>query len=408
MSGRVIQSTSAAPAAAPLPLPPLDFVPSDVVTEASRFRSSVAAAARLNRDAGTVKAGLAAALVGGGASAWLDAGMAILGEKTDDYSRQYALRRDAASAAYIGLTLAATKAEQARALALLSLSFEAQSLWRAALDSLKESLALAPIRRSRPIMTACANNTASAFSITESIRTRLAPRLHPFLGEFAQGAHGLLEICRGGGSTESGGLRDRPGALRRRPQARRTLRGDDPLPACLDGRREPARPASYTILCPRPPRRGALPEQRLCAARTGANGVPVVSVNTDKVMLDLIARRRPRPRPHHRRRLVQVPARILSSRPDRQRYRRQGLVRRDGREARPQHRGDHRLPRRRGAEDARARRLCARRAAQEQPSDTGGNRAPPNGFIVSELGLATFSGSTASTPSSARSRPPRQ
>lgn len=392
MSGRVIQSTAAAPAAAPLPLPPLDFVPSDVVTEASRFRSSVAAAARLNRDAGTVKAGLAAALVGGGASAWLDAGMAILGEKTDDYSRQYALRRDAASAAYIGLTLASTKAEQARALALLSLSFEAQSLWRAALDSLKESLALAPdpalqahydsLREQygfRILDYRVDSDTASprvCIQFSENLpkgRTDfskyvvVAGQQNPAVSATGQ------ELCVDG--------------LKHGERYEVTIRSGVPSTV---GENLLA-PASYTIYVR--DRRAAVrfPSNAYVLPRTGANGVPVVSVNTDKVMLDL----------------MRVGDRALvrtivdgSFKSQLESYQVDQIANDTGAKVWS---GEMDVKRVLNTEVTTAFPvdealktlapgvyvLAAR--PQEQPSDTGGTRAT-QWFIVSDLGLATFSG----------------
>ncbi|MDQ0317106.1 alpha-2-macroglobulin family protein [Amorphus orientalis] len=126
----------------PLPLPDVTFLPEDTVRDATRLRAQALAAVRTGQTIGRFSPASAQALTNGTAWTWIDMARQLLGVQSDDWREQQQLPRDAASAAYLGLTRSTTPDEQASSLDVLSQALEAQALWRPAIEALKASLAI--------------------------------------------------------------------------------------------------------------------------------------------------------------------------------------------------------------------------------------------------------------------------
>jgi uncharacterized protein YfaS (alpha-2-macroglobulin family) len=142
VSGRIVMQAASRPAAAPLPLPDLSYLPGDIIVDAARFRAEVAAAARMHRDLPPLAADQAARLAAGGSADWLAAAGDLLERTSNDWSENFAIERAALGAAYLALATATTTAEQAAALDDLGAALERRQIWRPAIESLKASLAL--------------------------------------------------------------------------------------------------------------------------------------------------------------------------------------------------------------------------------------------------------------------------
>lgn len=85
----------------------------------------------------------AAALDGNDADTWLALARALLAIKVDaEKSERFEIPVDATAAAYIAYQRAATPAAKARALYVVGEAFRRRSLWRPAIDAMRESLAL--------------------------------------------------------------------------------------------------------------------------------------------------------------------------------------------------------------------------------------------------------------------------
>lgn len=289
-SGRVIGSVAATPASAPLPLPNLDFLPDDVPSDADSFRAEINAAARLQRDTETVGAGLAAAILNGGANGWLSLSNQLLSEQTDDYGRKQALRTDGLSAAFLGLKLATDKGQQAHALVLMSLAFEADSRWRPAIDSLKAALALSP--KDAAIKAHYEELRADyGFRILDySVNTDTAsPRMCVQFSEaLPKGRVDFSKYVAVAGMTNPAVTTTAQelciDGLEHGERYDVTIRAG--LPSTVGETLTSA--ASYTIYVRDRKPTARFPTSAYVLPRTGAVGVPLISVNTDMVMLDLL------------------------------------------------------------------------------------------------------------------------
>lgn len=133
---------SQAAQADPLPLPDVSFLPEDTVRDATRLRAQALAAVRTGQTIGRFNAGYARQLMDGPGWAWTDEARDLLLIKTDDWRRQQALPQQAAASAYLGLTRATTPDQQATALTTLSDALQRQSLWRPAIEAMKAGLAI--------------------------------------------------------------------------------------------------------------------------------------------------------------------------------------------------------------------------------------------------------------------------
>lgn len=128
--------------AEPLPLPDVSFLPEDTVRDATRLRAQALAAMRTGQTIGRFNPGTARQLTDGPGWAWTNEARDLLQIKTDDWRRQQELPQQAAASAYLGLTRATDAAQQATALATLSDALQRQSLWRPAIEAMKASLAI--------------------------------------------------------------------------------------------------------------------------------------------------------------------------------------------------------------------------------------------------------------------------
>lgn len=283
-------ATGGKPAATPLPLPDIAFLPRDAMADADAFRARMTAAVRLQRDAGEIAADLAAGTVQGGSTKdWLALSRQLLGENTDDYDRRYALRRDGLSAALIGLRVATTRAEQAAALAQTGEAFAVDERWRPAIDSLKASLALAP----SPAVSARYKALRDDYGFRVLDYTVDANAASPrmcvqFSEDLPKGRTDMAKYVSLAGT----------------PNPAVTVSGQE---LCIDGLTHGARyditlragipsvvgetlqqPVTYTIYVRDRAPAVRFPSAAYVLPRTGARGVPVISVNSDGVALDLL------------------------------------------------------------------------------------------------------------------------
>ncbi|MGH2342630.1 alpha-2-macroglobulin family protein [Segnochrobactraceae bacterium EtOH-i3] len=144
VSGRVIGSVAASPTRGPLPLPDMAWLPEDAPRAAALLKAGVAAGARTGRAPDGLSIADTRQLSTGNSAVWTNLSAALLTRPPKDYSEEWRNRETARSLAFAGLTLATTPAEQAAALRALSASLADASLWRPAIEALKESLARAP------------------------------------------------------------------------------------------------------------------------------------------------------------------------------------------------------------------------------------------------------------------------
>ena len=289
--GKAATDKNAANAAAkaPLPLPDLAFLPADTMGEADAFRARMNAAVRLQRDAGEVAADLAARTLQGGAAGWLALSRQLLGEETDDYERRYALRRDGLSAALVALRLATTKAEQAAALAQTGEGFAADQRWRPAIDSLRASLALANVPAVAARYKALRDDYGFRVLDYTVDANAASPRMCvQFSEDLPKGRTDMAKYVSLAGT----------------PNPAVTVSGPE---LCIDGLTHGQRyditlragipsvvgetlqkPVSYTVYVRDRAPAVRFPSAAYVLPRTGARGVPVISVNTDGVALDLL------------------------------------------------------------------------------------------------------------------------
>ncbi|MEW5422363.1 alpha-2-macroglobulin family protein [Amorphus sp. 3PC139-8] len=142
ISGEIRESARQAATAEPLPLPDVAFLPEDTVRNATRLRAQALAAVRTGQTIGRFNPSSAGGLTEGTGWGWIEMARDLLAVKTDDWRESQQLPQDAAAAAYLGLTRATTPGEQATALRVAGDALERQSLWRPAIEALKASLAI--------------------------------------------------------------------------------------------------------------------------------------------------------------------------------------------------------------------------------------------------------------------------
>lgn len=144
--------------------PTLDFVSDGLSSEAREMRRNIAAS-RVKSGLGALKKAARDALAAGSyeaaadyfwaslsiepvdADLWLGLSQANLGWLGAGQSNNYQIQRDATAAALNGYQMSRSAATRARALDLLAKALEQRQLYRAALQSYKESLALADSRQ---------------------------------------------------------------------------------------------------------------------------------------------------------------------------------------------------------------------------------------------------------------------
>ena len=161
------------------------------------------------------------------ATSWLRLSRAVLQIKPRD-DREKALLLDRAStAAYIAYQRARDRNVEADSLSVLGRTLADRQQWRGALDSLRLSLGLretADLRSQYEKLRA--EHGFRLLDYTVDFRFDFTARLLPVLRGAAGQAHRLLSFCGGCGYRKACDRRKREAALRRRPQAWRTLRDD--------------------------------------------------------------------------------------------------------------------------------------------------------------------------------------
>ena len=161
------------------------------------------------------------------ATSWLRLSRAVLQIKPRD-DREKALLLDRAStAAYVAYQRSRDRNVEADSLSVLGRTLADRQQWRGALDSLRLSLELretADLRSQYEKLRA--EHGFRLLDYTVDFRFDLAARLLPVFRRTARPAYRLLSLCRRCGYRTTRDRREREAALRRGPQARRTLRGD--------------------------------------------------------------------------------------------------------------------------------------------------------------------------------------
>ncbi|MCF3932772.1 alpha-2-macroglobulin family protein [Acuticoccus sp. M5D2P5] len=125
-----------------LPLPDLAFLPSDIVTEATRLEAKIGAARSTGRTIGLINASTADQLAASRTADWLAFAERMLNADYDAYDDQREAESLAAAAGYLGIRDATSLTEQARALAVVSSAMEKQGLFRPAIEAAAASLVL--------------------------------------------------------------------------------------------------------------------------------------------------------------------------------------------------------------------------------------------------------------------------
>jgi hypothetical protein len=160
------------------------------------------------------------------ATSWLRLSRAVLQIKPrDDREKALPLER-ASTAAYIAYQRSRDRNVEADSLSVLGRTLADRQQWRGALDSLRLSLELRDRRPSQPVRKTAGRARFQAARLYGRFRFDLAARLLPVFRRTARPAYRLLSLCRRCGYRTTRDRREREAALRRGPQARRTLHGD--------------------------------------------------------------------------------------------------------------------------------------------------------------------------------------
>jgi uncharacterized protein YfaS (alpha-2-macroglobulin family) len=288
-SGRIQVAAAARPAAVPLPLPDLSFLPSDVITEASRFRARAAAAARLNRALDPLSYAETAGLAAGGAPDWLAVAARLVSRTDNDWSTNYTIEQAALSASYLSLTLASTPDEQADALQLLGRALERREIWRPAIESLKASLAIVDDPVVRTVYEQVREEHGFRILDYSVDSDAAAPRMcvqfsEPLAKDRTDFSKYITVLGQRSPVVTANGNELCVDGLTHGERYEVTLRAG--VPSTVEEKLE--NPASYTIYVRDRKPSVRFPSAAYVLPRTGATGVPVVSVNTADVKLDLL------------------------------------------------------------------------------------------------------------------------
>ena len=289
MSGRIVVRAAAQPPAAPLALPDLTFLPEDVITEAARFRARLSAAARMGNDLAPLDADQVTTLAQGAVGDWIVTARDLIGKRSDDWSENDAIEQTALSAAYLALAASTTPEEQAESLAALGAALERRSLWRPAIESLKASLKLVD----NPIVAADYTRLRDehGFRIADySIDSDAAsPRMCvQFTEPLATGRTDFSKYVAVAGVvspvvTASGNELCVDG-LKHGERYEVTVRAG--VPSTVDETLKA--PAGYTVYVRDRKATARFTGTAYVLPRTGARGVPVVTVNSSGLILELL------------------------------------------------------------------------------------------------------------------------
>ncbi|ORE93105.1 large extracellular alpha-helical protein [Stappia sp. 22II-S9-Z10] len=127
-----------------LPLPDIAFLPGSIVADAARLEAQISAVNRTMRQVGVITPALAGPAAAQRSDTYLDLARSLRAASFEDYSDRMDAQAMAGAAAYLGLKTATAPLQQGRALALLSRVMESQGLFRPAIESSAASLAFAP------------------------------------------------------------------------------------------------------------------------------------------------------------------------------------------------------------------------------------------------------------------------
>jgi len=289
LSGRIVVAAASRPAAAPLPLPDVSFLPGDIITDAARLRAEIAAAARMRRDLPPLSAAEAARLAAPAPGDWLSTANTLLGQRDDDWSKNYRIEQVALGTAYLALATATTPRDQAAALAALGAALERRQVWRPAIESLKASLALAPDPTTQANYDRLRDEygfrildySVDADAASPRMCVQFSESLAVGTTDFAKyvSVAGIVspvvtaadkELCVDG--------------LKHGERYEITVRAG--VPSTVDESLQA--PAGYTVYVRDRKPAARFPSAAYVLPRTGARGVPVVSVNSAGLKLDLL------------------------------------------------------------------------------------------------------------------------
>ena len=296
---------------------------------------------------------------------WLRLARTIRQIKPRDDKEKALLLDRAATSAYIGYLRAKDRTVEADSLTLLGDTLAEQHLWRPALDALRialeqresadlrgryERLRLAHgFRMLDYSIDSDAASPRACFQFSETLPGK-GTDFSPFVAVLGQDRPAIVG--------------QRQAALRRGPEARRALSDHLARRPAVDRARDAAEVGRVHDLRARPQAVRALLRQGLCAAAHR----PARHSGAERQHLGGDDRGLPhrRPQPHRHRARLRFPAQsvALSGRADRRRTRLESVERRAQGRAQAQHRGDDRLPGRRGAQGHRPRRLRDDRDAE--------------------------------------------
>ena len=273
-------------------------------------------------------------------------------------------------------------------------SFGDRQVWRPALDALRLSLELREVADVRALYEKMREDHGFRLLDYTVDADSASPRACFQFSEDAAGqARRFLAVRRRCRPGQARALRRRQAALRRRAQARRALQHRPCAPAFLrPSRRRCRSPPTSPSMCATASRWRASPARPMCC-RAPASAASRWSASTprrsaidvyrigDRNLIETVLGR------DFQRNLYRYEIERLTEQP-----RRQGLERRACGRADAQRRHHHRFPGRSGDRRHGARRLCDDGGGRRARRPTIPTRMSTQWFIVSDMGLAAFSG----------------
>ena len=217
---------------------------------------------------------------------WLKLAKTIFQIRAASSSEQTFLYERASTAAYIAYQRAGNQAEEADALAVLGRAMSERKLWRPALDALRLSLDMREVAEVRGQYEKMRDQHGFRLLDYTVDSDGASPRLLPVLRGPRQA--GRFLAVRGAGRHRQAGADQRgQAALRRRPEARRALQRQPARGAAVHRQGELPKSAEFNIYV-----RDRKPFVRFTGRayvlpRTGQRGIPLVSVNTPSVNVNV-------------------------------------------------------------------------------------------------------------------------
>jgi len=205
----------------------------------------------------------------------------------NDQERAALLER-AATAAYIAYQRTGNSAEEAESLLVMARSFADRNIWRPALDTMRLSLELrevADVRQQYERIRADHGFRLLDYSVDSDAAS---PRACFQFSEDLPGKRNDFSAFRNGRrARQAGSVGGRAPDLRRGPASRRTLHGHHARRHSFGGQGDPGQTAEFNIYVRDRKPFVRFADKAYVLPRTGQRGIPVVSVNTAEVAIEI-------------------------------------------------------------------------------------------------------------------------